>query len=273
MAVLMDGMYRYYFTQFIGDANDRPTIIGSANFKGIALIDCDPYVPNGNGANWFINQNQFFRQINHLIFNLEKMPWTSVEGDQSYAPTGIHWQVSQAASLQHLDFIMPLSDDRGRTTAVGIFMENGSGGFMSDLYFYGGNIGFRAGSQQYTARNLKFVLSLTAISMIWDWGFTWQNLYVEGCWVAIECKNEGGADGQGISSITVLGRLSRRSLPFEFVITNSAFFLDSHFKSVPYPIVVKNGGPWSNIVLDNVIIEASASVVLVDGAQTILEGE
>lgn len=56
------------------------------------------------------------------------------------------------------------------TTAVGIFMENGSGGFLSDLVFFGGNIGFRAGSQQYTARNLHFESCLTAISMIWNWG-------------------------------------------------------------------------------------------------------
>ncbi|KAH7303156.1 pectate lyase superfamily protein-domain-containing protein, partial [Stachybotrys elegans] len=242
---------QYYFTAFIGDANQRPTIIGSPDFKGIALIDCDPYIPLGNGDNWYINQNQFFRQIKHMIFNLERMPRENVDGTESYAPTGIHWQVSQAASLQYLDFIMPLSDERGSTTAVGIFMENGSGGFLSDLYFFGGGIGFRAGSQQYTARNLRFVLSLTAISMIWDWGFTWQNIEVEATWVAIECKNIGGLHNQGAGSVTVL---------------------DSVFKSVPYPIVLRNGGPSSNLVLDNVRIENSASVVLIDGGETILPG-
>lgn len=38
---------QYYYTQFIGDANERPTIIGSEDFTGIALIDCDPYIPEG----------------------------------------------------------------------------------------------------------------------------------------------------------------------------------------------------------------------------------
>jgi hypothetical protein len=38
---------QYYYTSFIGDANDRPTIIGSEDFTGIALIDCDPYIPDG----------------------------------------------------------------------------------------------------------------------------------------------------------------------------------------------------------------------------------
>ena len=87
-------MRRYYFTQFVGDANARPTIRGSANFTGIALIDCDPYIPGGDGANWYINQNQFFRQIRNFIFDMTAMPFWAQDGDQFYAPTGIHWYVT-----------------------------------------------------------------------------------------------------------------------------------------------------------------------------------
>jgi len=43
---------RYYYTQFIGDAINLPTIFGSPNFTGIALIDTDVYIPDGNGAEW-----------------------------------------------------------------------------------------------------------------------------------------------------------------------------------------------------------------------------
>jgi hypothetical protein len=39
---------------------------------------------------------------------------------------------------------------------VGIFRENGSGGFVSDLNFFNGMFGWIAGSQQYTGRNIKF---------------------------------------------------------------------------------------------------------------------
>ncbi|KAL1957810.1 hypothetical protein VTO42DRAFT_5528 [Malbranchea cinnamomea] len=242
---------QYYFTQFVGDANNKPTIKGSQNFTGIALIDCDPYIPGGNGANWYINQNQFFRQIRNFRFDLTEMNRINYDNDQEYVPTGIHWQVSQAASLQYLDFIMPVSDESGATTAVGIFMENGSGGFLSDLTFFGGNIGFRAGSQQYTARNLQFTSCLTAISMIWDWGFTWKNIKVLSCWVAIDCTNVGGIGNQGTGSITVM---------------------DSHFDGVPYAITLRNGGPHPNIVLDNLLVENSASVVLISGGETIFEG-
>ena len=82
-------------------------------------------------------------------------------------------------------------------------------GFLSDLTFTGGNIGFRAGSQQYTARNLQFTSCLTAISMIWDWGFTWKNINVLSCYIALDCTSVGGIGDQGAGSITVLGTFCR----------------------------------------------------------------
>jgi len=32
------------------------------------------------------------------------------------------------------------------------------------------------GNQQYTARGLKFNGCTTAVQMIWDWGFNWQQV-------------------------------------------------------------------------------------------------
>lgn len=58
------------------------------------------------------------------------MPRKIYQGDQEYVPTGIHWQVAQATSLQNIHFEMSVSDSSGAATAVGIFMENGSGGFV-----------------------------------------------------------------------------------------------------------------------------------------------
>ncbi len=76
----------------------------------------------------------------------------------------------------------------------------------SDLTFTGGNIGFRAGSQQFTARGLTFTSCLTAISMVWDWGFTWQDITVISCYIALDCSNFGGIDGQGTGSISLVGK-------------------------------------------------------------------
>ena len=52
------------------------------------------------------------------------MPPSDVQDGQTYVPTGIHWQVAQATSLQNIDFVMPISDSSDDTTAVGVFMEN-----------------------------------------------------------------------------------------------------------------------------------------------------
>jgi glucan 1,3-beta-glucosidase len=43
---------QYYYTVFIGDPNDLPTIAGLQSFQGIALIDTNVYTKGGGGANW-----------------------------------------------------------------------------------------------------------------------------------------------------------------------------------------------------------------------------
>ena len=113
-----------YYTQFVGDPTDLPTIKGMPAFSGIALIDTDVYIPGGNGSEWYINQNQFFRQIRNFNIDLTAMANQNQQSGQTFVPTGIHWQVAQATSLQNLHFIMPQGGD---TAAVGVFTENGSG--------------------------------------------------------------------------------------------------------------------------------------------------
>ncbi|KAL2015521.1 hypothetical protein VTK56DRAFT_5338 [Thermocarpiscus australiensis] len=239
---------QYYFTQFIGDPTNKPTIKGLPTFKGIALIDTDVYIPGGNGSEWYINQNQFFRQIRNFVIDLTAMPNNNTSGDQTYVPCGIHWQVAQSTSLQNIDVVMPLG---GGTTAVGIFTENGSGGFMSDLTFFGGNIAMRVGSQQFTARHITITLPATAVSMIWDWGWTWQDIYVNSAFVAFDCTNFGGDGSQGTGSLTVI---------------------DSHFNAVPFAIPV-NRDKRPAITIENLLIEGNTpSVVLVSGGETILAG-
>ncbi|GAP87899.2 hypothetical protein SAMD00023353_1601050 [Rosellinia necatrix] len=238
-----------YYTQFIGDPHDPPTILGCDEFKGIALIDTDPYIPGGNGANWYINQNQFFRQIRNFVFDMTEMPEATDDNDQPLVPTGIHWQVSQATSLQNLVFNMPEATDDSNTTAVGIFTENGSGGFVSDLTFNGGNIGWRAGSQQYTAQNLKFHNCLTAVQMVWDWGWVWQGIEISGGAIGFNISGVGGNTGQGIGSISVI---------------------DSSITDVPVGILTNENPTSPHIVLDNVQINGVDRAVQVDNGATLL---
>lgn len=114
------------------------------------------------------------------------------------------------------------------------------------------NIGFLAGSQQFTANNLQFTSCLTAIYSQWNWGFTWKNIYVLSCYIALDCTSYSGITRQGTGSITVL---------------------DSHFNGVPYAITVDTlDDEQPNIVLDNLLVENSASVVLINGGATVLDG-
>ncbi|KAJ7849262.1 pectate lyase superfamily protein-domain-containing protein [Mycena olivaceomarginata] len=66
--------------------------------------------------------------------------------------TGVHWQAGQATSLMNIDFKM--SSEAG-TKHQGVYAENGSGGFMSDLI-----------------SNVKITNAVSAIYQLWNWGFT-----------------------------------------------------------------------------------------------------
>ncbi|KAI0490352.1 pectin lyase fold/virulence factor [Xylaria cf. heliscus] len=243
---------QFYYTQFIGDANDPPTIKGCDTFQGIALFDTDPYIPGSSGSQWYVNQNQFFRHIRNFIFDLTDMPLSTAENDQPLVPTGIHWQVAQATTLQNLVFNMPKSSSSSSdnaTTAVGIFTENGSGGFVSDLTFNGGNIGWRVGSQQYTARNLKFNDCLTSIQMVWDWAFNWQNIEINGGAIGFNISGVGGDSGQGTGSISLI---------------------DCSVNDVPVGILTNNLQNSPNIVLDNTVFTNVDRIIQVDGGDTLL---
>ncbi|KAK6336839.1 hypothetical protein TWF718_009627 [Orbilia javanica] len=233
-----------YYTQFIGNYNNRPTIKGSKDFVGIALIDTNVYIPGGDGDQWYINQNNFYRSIRNFVIDLRDMPSNSTGDDQVWPPTGIHWQVAQETSLQNIHFVMSTAPGNNQ---VGIFTENGSGGFLTDLTFFGGNIGMKCGSQQFTARNLHFTSQITAIKMIWDWGWTWKNINIYSCWVGIDVTSEGEGD-QPVGSIVVL---------------------DSSFSSVPVGILTSDR---TNIYLENLKVDSVASVVTVFWGPSILSG-
>ncbi|KAI0803652.1 hypothetical protein GGR55DRAFT_662539 [Xylaria sp. FL0064] len=141
---------------------------------------------------------------------------------------------------------MPISNT---TTAVGIFSENGSGGFVSNLVFNGGNIGWRAGSQQYTARGLSFIYCNTAVQMVWDWGWNWQQVHVIGGSVAFNISGIGGDMGQGTGSVSII---------------------DSAIRDTPVGILTNGLGSSPNIVLDNTAFVNVTSPVFVDGGSTLL---
>lgn len=235
---------QYYYTQLVGDAINPPTLLASAGFTGMAVIDADPY--DDSGSNWWTNQNNFFRQIRNFVIDLTQMPLTS--------GAGIHWQVAQATSLQNIVFNMH-EDSSTSNVQQGIFMDNGSGGFMADLTFNGGLYGAYFGNQQFTTRNLTFNNCQTAIYMNWDWAWNLQGVTIDNCGVGVDMSN-GGSTSQTVGSVLIT---------------------DSVFSNTPIGVRTAYTTSTTNtngtLILDNVDMTNSVPAAIVDSSDaTILAG-
>lgn len=233
----------YYYTQIVGDVLDRPVIKGSPDFSGMALIDSDPYTDGGD--NWYTNQNNFFRSVRNLVVDLTGMPKST--------GAGIHWQVGQATDMQNIRFDMVKGGD-SENKQQGIFMDNGSGGYMADLVFNGGNYGMFAGNQQFTSRNLTFNDCNTAVFMNWNWAWTFKSININNCRAGLNMSNS--PQNQTVGSVLLL----------DSKLTNTPSGVVTAWTKDSIPI---GGGA---LVLDNVDFTGSkVAVAGVDG-ETILAG-
>ncbi|KAG9124261.1 hypothetical protein FRC07_012219 [Ceratobasidium sp. 392] len=240
----------FYYTQVVGDAKKPPTLLASASFSGFAVIDADPYIPGGGGAQYWVNQNNFFRSVRNMIIDLRRMP-------ASASATGLHWQVSQATTLVNVRVEM---SQAGGNNHQGIFMENGSGGFMSDLYFNGGKYGIWVGNQQFTVRNITVANAQTGVYQNWNWGWTFQGVNVINCQVGFDINTGGTTQDHQTVGADV--------------------FVDVQVTNTPTFIRTSSAQPSSlagSILLDNVkfsgvnngILDSSGRVVLAGGDKTI----
>ena len=234
---------QYYYTQMIGDANNLPVIKGTKDFAGMALVDADPY--EDDGSNWYTNQNNFFRSIRNFVIDLTDMPQGS--------GAGIHWQVGQATSLQNIRFEM-VKGGGSANQQQGIFMDNGSGGFMSDLTFNGGNYGMFLGNQQFTTRNLTFNDCNTAVFVNWNWGWTFKSMQINNCQTGLNMSNS--PTNQTVGAVLIL----------DSTLTNTPTGVVTAWTEDSIP----NGG--GVLVLENVDFAGSKTAVAgVDGS-SILQG-
>ncbi|KAJ7184277.1 exo-beta-1,3-glucanase [Mycena filopes] len=237
----------YYYTQLIGDAKKPPTLLAAATFTDIAVIDADPYIPGGNGAQWYTNQNNFFRSIRNFVIDVTRVPATAAQG------TGIHWQVAQATSLMNIVFQMSTA---ANTAHQGIWMENGSGGFLGDLVFNGGKFGMWVGNQQFTVRNVTVNNAQTAIFGSWNWGWTFQGVTISNCQVGFDLSTGGGASAQTVGAESII----------DAVVTNTPIFVRTSSAS---------GGKLigaGSLVLNNIKLTNVPTAVGVVGGAVVLAG-
>lgn len=154
-----------------------PVIKAAPNFDitgGFGIIDSDRYESNSKLA--YVATGVFYRQIRNLVFDTTAVPAKA-------GITAIHWPAAQATSIQNVVFKLSQQSENNH---VGIFMEEGSGGLLNDLVFYGGIYGAQLGNQQYTTRNMTFYNCQTAIQQLWDWYWVYKGLTVVDCGVGIE---------------------------------------------------------------------------------------
>ncbi|KAF8863809.1 glucan 1,3-beta-glucosidase [Acephala macrosclerotiorum] len=238
-------LIQLYYTQFVGDAISIPTIKATAGFTGIALIDSDPYASNGD--NWYTNQNNFFRQIRNFVLDTTLMPVSS--------GSGIHWQVAQATSLQNIVFNM--RTDGGTANAQqGIFMDNGSGGFMTDLVFNGGKYG------------------QTAIFMNWNWAWTLSGVTINNAQIGIDMANGGAAD-QTVGSVMLIdSKISNTPIGVSTVYstsegaTNGTLIIDNVDFSTNVPVAVSNAASKATILAGNTKVSSWMQGRTYNGANT-----
>lgn len=206
-------------------------------------MTCGQYQPSGS-LGWG-STNVFWRQIRNFVIDMTAAPATLLVA-------GIHWPTGQASSLQNIVFQMSTATGNQHQ---GLFIEEGSGGFVTDLVFYGGAQGLNVGNQQFTMRNLTFFNSATAIMQLWDWGWTYQGVSINNCGVGLDIS------GVNVDQLSVGG----------------VVLIDSDINDTPVGIRFGNtaatGPPASNnIILENVRIDNVGVAIQGAGQTTVLAG-
>ncbi|KAG6009922.1 hypothetical protein E4U21_000693 [Claviceps maximensis] len=178
----------YNYSQLVGDATNLPVIKTSPSFIGLGAIQTDVYAGDSSGGECF------YRQVRNFIARIGDTKMESV--------AGLHWQVAQATSLTNVAiYASPAAD----TTQIGIFVENGSGGFMSDCTVDGGKYGLYGDNQQFTVRGFMFSSQTdSCICLLCDWGWIWSNLIVANSPVSITLLNPEAPAIQPPGSIYLL---------------------------------------------------------------------
>jgi len=154
----------WFYTHMVGNYKCPPTLFlknGTFPNKGMN------WVLSGDTSYDGDHDGEFYRSVSFLNI---------VIGAGNAGGCGIHWAESQATWIRNVTI------DLGEDGNIGIFDENGSGGFASDLTILGGQTGLSVGNQQWTWLNVKIDGSKVAcINHIWNWVSTWQGLELRNC--------------------------------------------------------------------------------------------
>ncbi|KAL2258174.1 hypothetical protein VTK26DRAFT_8634 [Humicola hyalothermophila] len=224
----------FYYTQLVGNPGCMPVLKATPDFDGPWLLDSNQY--GENGLAWGAT-NVFWRQIHNFELDVSGV-------DPGTAIAALHWPSSQSTSLHNIVFRMSAA---ANTNHQGLFIEEGSGGYMGDLVFYGGAQAMSIGNQQFTMRNITVHHAKTAIQQIWSWGWTYQGVSINNCDIGFDFTSLGDEGNLNVGSITIL---------------------DSEIKDTRVGIVFGSEGATSPPVANNFIFEN----VRIDNVETAIQG-
>jgi hypothetical protein len=233
--LVSSSIIQYYNTQFLGNPITVPTILAASRFVGLGVITLDVYI--SNDAQWYLNQNNFLRSVKNFKIDIRLT-------DPNAYVCAIRWQVAQGTLLENIKFYALTG-----TTQQGIYMENGSGGFLSNLTFVGGNFGAFFGNQQFTTSHLVFVNCNTALQIHWDWAWTMQDVIIKSCTTRIIIVSSAGgpmSNGQPVGSLLLTNAL----------ITNTPTgILSSLYAENSTTLLVQNTGFFNvgNAIVNNIL--------------------
>jgi glucan 1,3-beta-glucosidase len=136
----------------------------------------------------------------------------------------------------------------------GIFMDNGSGGWLEDLIFNDGAVGLFAGNQQFTVVNMTFNRCNTAIFQNWNWVFLYKDIEINNCGVGLDMSQGGDIPATG--SVILL----------DAVIRNTKFGILTSFSGKSTPATA------GTLVLDNVNFDNTNPAISYPNGTVIVAG-
>jgi len=173
--VIKSTLTLYFLTHIVGNSVCPPRLMIPADTMKASMT----FVLSGDLSFSGDHDDEFYRGVRSLDI---------VVGPGNTGACGIHWAVSQATFLR--DMVIDLGPDG----QYGIFDENGSGGFASDLTIIGGQTGLQVGNQQWTWLNINITGSKTScVNQIWNWVSAFAGLSLSNCPIGIQlCGNNDG---------------------------------------------------------------------------------
>ena len=206
----------WFLTNLVGSSTCPPRLIVPPG----TMTQPQTFVLAGDTSYAGDHDDEFYRGVRHIDI---------VFGAGNTGGCGVHWAVSQATFLR--DMVIDLGSDG----QYGVFQENGSGGFGSDLTILGGQTGLNVGSQQWTWLNISVSGSkVSCVNQIWNWVSAFQDLTLADCPIGIQLA------GNAAGGILLLDS-SATNVPLVFQTTGNKHIFIERFTGVNVTMVASSG--------------------------------